>query len=198
MSTFVLEQEYEVASVPTEPPFACASCARMLPADGEYLRLGRNQTGVGYVWLCLSCQEIVLKAHRLMSLKVYEDRVAHDAAILAEKAAGLDAERVRLLGIEEREAAALEQERLAVERAELAEAEVPRLRQSVADLERERRELLVRAEQAEQGNPSVQMWEARRARFEAAVAERVGPAPEADGAAKPRRRVRRRARRKER
>ncbi len=174
-STFELDTDYEIAATPHTEPYQCV-CGKGMPADGEFLRLGQFRFGVGYLWLCGGCQEIVLKAHRLMSLKLYEERTAHDAAILAEKAAGLEAERTRLRDIEEREAVAVAQAADAATRAERAETEVAQLRQTVADLERSTRELSVRAQAAESGSLSIGLWRTHRERLEAIVAEHAGPA----------------------
>lgn len=164
--------DVDVTAVPDTAPFQCV-CGRGLPADGEFVRL-EARTTFGDVWLCGQCQEHVLAANRLMSLKLYEQRVAELKATVDGETETLHAERERLVDIEAREVAAVQRAAAAEERAELAEASAVQLQQTVADLERLLREQTDRANQAERGSVSVQLVQAHHERMEAIVAENAG------------------------
>jgi hypothetical protein len=172
--------ELTVAAAPETAPFQCV-CGNGVPADGPYVRLPvRNR--VGDVWLCGSCQEVVLASNRLMSLRLYEERVAHVTAALNEERVGLSAERSRLADIEQRWTDATQEASEATARAEEAAVKVAQAQQTIADLERLVREQSERAEQAERGSFSLQSLEARWDRWDEIVAENAGP--ESNGASK--------------
>jgi hypothetical protein len=172
MSAVVLE------AAPTTPPHQCVSCTRGMPADGPFLRLP-TVNRFGDVWLCGHCMELVLAAHRLMSMALHERRLADLKAVAAAEAAALRDE------IELREAEAARR----VEEAEARAAEnVAELQQQVASLEGAAREATLRAEAAERGSYTVQMLEERFARLEAIVEQNAGPAdgrPKATRARRP-------------
>jgi hypothetical protein len=62
-----------------------------LPADGPFVRLeGSNR--FGDLWLCGHCQEIALSVNRMMSLRLYEQRVSELKAHVDTETSRLQAE----------------------------------------------------------------------------------------------------------
>jgi hypothetical protein len=167
--------DFEVAAAPDTAPFQCV-CGAGLPGDGPYVRLPvRNQWGD--IWLCGIHQEHVLAANRLMSLRLYEERVAQIKATADTQAESLRAEKERLADIERREIDAALQAREATGRAELAEATVASLRQEIATTNAVLIERTAELEAAKRGSITVKSLDARFERLEAIVAENAGPAP---------------------
>jgi hypothetical protein len=164
----------ELEATPNTAPFQCAGCERAHPSDGPFVRLpGHNR--FGDVWVCGHCQEIVLGANRLMSLRLYEKRVSELKASVDTETAALQAERSRLEDIERREGDAVRAAADALERAGRLQEELGTLRSTVADLERSLSGANERADAAERGSAVMRALEKRYDRLEEIVAENAGP-----------------------
>jgi hypothetical protein len=119
-----------------------------------------------------------------MPLALYDERLAHIRATSSTEVDGFRAEAQRLLEIERLWTEATGAATDATARPERAETEAAQARQTIADLERANREPTERAEQAERGMPSVQLWKTNQERFETLALERLRPEPKSNGASK--------------
>lgn len=166
--------EVEVSAAPTSAPWQCVVCERGAPADGPFVRLP-GRISRGEPWLCAVCQEVVLAANRLMSLRLYEARVADLKGHVGREVEALEVEKARLLDVERREGDAARRAAESESRAELAQGELEALRSTVASLERSLAEANERAAAAERGSFVVRAIEERFDRFEEIVAANAGP-----------------------
>ncbi len=167
--------EYELEATPSSAPFQCL-CGAGVPADGPYVRLP-VRTVAGDVWLCANHSEVVLESHRLMSLPLYERRVAELRASVDGERDALSADRQRLLDIERRENEAVRERDEAIGRADRADEQLSGAQTAVAELERLVRDLTAELEAVKRGSFTEKMLAKRFDRLAEIVAENAGPAP---------------------
>jgi hypothetical protein len=168
----------ELEPVPNSAPWQCL-CGNGVPASGPYLRLG-VRTREGDVWLCGTHQDAVLEANRLMTVRLYEQRVAELRAHVDQEAQRLATETSRLLDIERQYGDAVRAAEQANEQVAAVREEAESLRQSVSDLSREIEAANERASAAERGSVAMTTVSARFDRLESIVEANPGPeSPEA-------------------
>jgi Fic family protein len=126
--------------------------------------------------------------NRMMSLRLYEQRVSELKAHVDTETSRLQAETARLLDVERQHGDAVRAVDEANERAAVAQQDLEGLRQTVADLTRLLEEERARASAAERGSFTVKAISERFDRLEEIVAENAGPAGDAVPEAKPSRR----------
>jgi len=118
-----------------------------------------------------------LAAYRLMSLSLYEQRVADLRASVDADRQALAEDRNRLLDIERQWVAATEERDEAAARAGWADEQLGSALTNVAALERELRETVAELEAVKRGSFTERSLDARFERLAAIVAENTGPEP---------------------